>query len=270
MDTVRPIHPHQLLEEEVKRRPLPSHVGVIMDGNGRWAEARGLPRLEGHREGSDSVREITRTARRVGLSALTVYAFSSQNWQRPADEVAGLMDLLREYLEKEREEILENGIRLNAIGDLDRLPRFVRAPLEALRLESAGNRQMVLTLALSYGGREEILAAACALAERIARGELNAQSVRPEQFAKLLSTADLPELDLVIRTSGEQRISNFLLWQSAYAELLFTEAHWPEFKTEAFLRCLAEYQRRERRFGLTSAQVRRPAANEVPRGKAIP
>ncbi len=267
MDTVRPIHPHQTLEEEVKRRPLPHHVGIIMDGNGRWAEARGLPRLAGHREGSDSVREVTRTARRIGVQALTLYAFSAQNWARPADEVAGLMDLLREYLEKEREEILENGIRLNAIGDLDRLPRMVRAPLEALRAESADNRQMVLTLALSYGGREEILAAACALADRLQKGELHPKAVKPEHFEALLSTSELPQLDLVIRTSGEQRISNFLLWQAAYAELHFTDALWPEFKTEAFLRCVAEYQRRERRFGLTSAQVRRP---ELQRGKAAP
>ena len=141
------------LEIQVRERPLPSHVGIIMDGNGRWAEERGLPRLEGHREGSNSVREVTRTARRIGVQALTLYAFSAQNWSRPADEVAGLMDLLREYLESERQEILENGIRLEAVGELARLPRFVRAPLEAVREESARNRGMVLTLALSYGGR---------------------------------------------------------------------------------------------------------------------
>ncbi|MGQ0505551.1 MAG: polyprenyl diphosphate synthase, partial [Myxococcaceae bacterium] len=240
MESVRPVHAPSQLEEEVKARPLPRHVGVIMDGNGRWAEARGKARLEGHRTGSESVREITRTARRVGVQALTLYAFSAQNWSRPADEVAGLMDLLREYLEKERPEILDHGIRLNAIGDLDKLPRLVRDPLESLRKDSAGNDKMVLTLALSYGGREEIIAAAAAMAEKLASGELNTKSLKPEQFESFLWTRGLPSLDLVIRTSGEHRISNFLLWQSAYAELIFTDALWPEFRTEQFLRCVSD------------------------------
>src|SRR5258708_31741679 len=148
------------LRAEVRQRPLPRHVGIIMDGNGRWAEQRGLPRLEGHRRGSDSVREVTRAARRLGLSALTLYAFSSQNWQRPPEEVVGLMDLLRDYLHRERPEIMENGIRLHAIGELDRLPPRVRDPLEALRRDSASHTDMILTLALSYGGREEIIAMA--------------------------------------------------------------------------------------------------------------
>jgi undecaprenyl diphosphate synthase len=239
------------LEEQVRERPLPRHVGIIMDGNGRWAEARGRARIDGHREGSNSVREITRCARRVGLKALTLYAFSSQNWSRPAEEVAALMDLLREYLEKERSEIMENGIRLNAIGDLDRLPRFVRDPLDTLRADSRGNREMVLTLALSYGGREELLRAAGRWAESGKKG-----APTEADFEALLWTGDLPPLDLVIRTSGEHRISNFLLWQVAYAELVFTEVLWPDFRPDAFVGCLLEYQQRERRFGLTSAQVR--------------
>src|SRR2546430_17413805 len=148
------------LKAEVAGRPLPGHVGIIMDGNGRWAEQRGLPRLEGHRRGSDSVREVTRAARKLGLPALTLYAFSAQNWNRPPEEVSGLMDLLRDYLESERREILDNGIRLHAIGELDRLPARVRDPLEELRVASAQGRDMVLTLALSYGGREEIIALA--------------------------------------------------------------------------------------------------------------
>src|SRR5688572_14319325 len=160
------------LEAQLSERPLPRHVGIIMDGNGRWAEARGLPRIQGHREGSTSVREVTRCARRVGVGALTLYAFSSQNWARPADEVAALMDLLREYLEKERAEIMDNQIRLNAIGELDRLPRYVRDPLDRLRAESANNRGMVLTLALSYGGREEILRAALRLSDALAEGKV--------------------------------------------------------------------------------------------------
>jgi undecaprenyl diphosphate synthase len=243
------------LEAEVKRRNVPAHVGIIMDGNGRWAELRGKPRLEGHREGSNSVREVTRAARRMGVQALTLYAFSAQNWARPADEVAGLMDLLREYLESERAEILENGIRLNAIGELDRLPKSVRVPLEALRTESAGNQGMVLTLALSYGGREELVRAACKLAERIARGEVDPRVAAPEELEQCLWSEGLPPLDLVIRSSGEMRLSNFMLWQAAYAELLFVETLWPDFRAEAFARCLADFQLRERRFGMTAAQL---------------
>lgn len=236
---------------------MPRHVGIIMDGNGRWAEARGLPRLEGHREGSASVREVTRTARRVGIQALTLYAFSSQNWARPAEEVAGLMELLRDYLERERSEILDNGIRLNAVGDVDRLPRYVREPLDRLIADSAHNAGMVLSLALSYGGREEILHAAHRMAEAIARGDLVAGRVEESDFEQFLWTKGLPPLDLMVRTSGELRVSNFLLWQAAYAELCFTDALWPDFRTEEFLRCVAQYQQRERRFGLTSAQVKR-------------
>jgi undecaprenyl diphosphate synthase len=243
------------LELQIKERPVPAHVGIIMDGNGRWAEERGLARLDGHREGSNSVREVTRTARRIGVQALTLYAFSAQNWSRPAFEVAGLMDLLREYLESERAEILENGIRLNAIGELDRLPRFVRAPLEALRDASAPNREMVLTLALSYGGQEEIVAAASTLAQRVREGKLQPRDIDPSAFARALWSHPLPPVDLVIRTSGETRVSNFLLWQSAYAEFIFVDTLWPEFRARQFLEAVLEYQHRERRFGLTSAQL---------------
>ena len=265
MDRPTAISAVTALEHQVKARPLPRHVGIIMDGNGRWAEVRGKPRLEGHREGSVSVREVTRTARRVGVQALTLYAFSSQNWARPAEEVAGLMELLREYLESERAEILDNGIRLNAIGEVDRLPRYVRDPLEKLREDSAHNTGMVLTLALSYGGREELLQAARRLAQDVARGEVDPARLQEKDLEARLWTHDLPQLDLVIRTSGEQRISNFLLWQMAYAELSFCDILWPDFRTEAFLNCMAQYQQRERRFGLTSAQVKR---EELQRAKA--
>ena len=243
------------LEAQVKAAPLPRHVGIIMDGNGRWADARGLPRIAGHREGSESVRAITRTARRVGVRALTLYAFSSQNWARPADEVAALMDLLREYLEKERDELMENQIRLHAIGELDRLPRFVRDPLEKLRKETASNSEMVLTLALSYGGREELVRAAKDLASRVSQGVLRPEDIEESTLASALWTRELPELDLVIRTSGEMRISNFLLFQLAYAELFFTECAWPDFRDEAFVKALQGYQTRERRFGKTAAQL---------------
>jgi undecaprenyl diphosphate synthase len=244
------------LEAEIQRLGAPPHVGVIMDGNGRWAELRGKPRLEGHREGSNSVREVTRSARRSGVKALTLYAFSAQNWARPADEVAGLMDLLREYLEKERAEILDNNIRLNAIGEVGRLPRFVREPLDALRADSARNTGMVLTLALSYGGREELVQAAARLAARAKAGEIDPRAMCEADFERELWTADLPALDLIIRTSGEQRISNFLLWQAAYAELVFADTLWPDFRAHQFATCLRDFQRRERRFGKTSAQVR--------------
>jgi undecaprenyl diphosphate synthase len=242
-------------ENRVKSRPLPRHVGIIMDGNGRWAEARGLPRIDGHREGSTSVREVTRSARRIGIEALTLYAFSSQNWARPADEVAGLMDLLREYLLKEREEILDNGIRLCAIGELDKLPKYVREPLDALRAESAKNKEMTLTLALSYGGREEIVAMVRRVAEKAKSGELEPAAVSEALVDATLWTAGLPPLDLVVRTSGERRLSNFLLWQSAYAELVFTDVLWPDFRARELVDAITAFQNRERRFGQTSAQV---------------
>jgi undecaprenyl diphosphate synthase len=239
-------------ELSLKDGPIPTHVGIIMDGNGRWAEARGLPRLAGHREGSNSVREVTRAARRLGIKALTLYAFSSENWSRPPEEVAGLMDLLREYLERERAEILDNGIRLHAIGNLERLPALVRKPLDQLRKASAANREMILTLALSYGGREEILQAAADFAQKASPGVVPS----PTEFEGLLWTRGLPPVDLIIRTSGEYRISNFLLWQVAYAELVFVETPWPEFRRRSFLECIRSYQQRERRFGLTPSQVR--------------
>jgi len=243
-------------EGTVKTKPLPRHIGIIMDGNGRWAESRGRPRLEGHREGSASVRDVTRCARRTGIEALTLYAFSSQNWRRPSLEVTGLMELLREYLLKERDEIMDNGIRLNAIGALEKLPGFVREPLDALREESAGNKQMVLTLALSYGGREELVRAMQSIASRVERGELAAESITEADVERELWTCDLPPVDLIIRTSGENRVSNFLLWQGAYAEYVFTDTPWPDFRAHELLDCIEQFQNRERRFGLTSAQLR--------------
>ena len=245
----------QQLKLEVGERPLPRHVGIIMDGNGRWAEQRGLPRLEGHRKGSDSVREVTRAARRLNLPALTLYAFSSQNWLRPPEEVSGLMDLLRDYLARERPEIMENGIRLHAIGELDKLPSRVRDPLEELRAESAHNDKMVLTLALSYGGREEIIA----MARRIAEDRLRPEEIDAKAVEDRLWTVGLPPLELVVRTSGEVRVSNFLLWQLAYSEIHLTETLWPDFGELDLLLALDDFQRRERRFGKTSQQVRNSA-----------
>lgn len=243
------------LHAEAVSGEVPRHVAIVMDGNGRWALEQGRERLEGHREGAESVRAVTRTARRVGCEALTLYAFSAQNWRRPPDEVAGLMDLLREYLEGERDELLDNDVRLSAVGELDRLPSHVREPLDELREATAHCEQMVLTLCLSYGGREELVAMARQVAERVARGELDPGSVDEAAVRKALWTGELPEVDLMIRTSGEMRISNYLLWGLAYAELLFTETPWPLFREEAFLQAVLAYQARDRRFGRTASQL---------------
>ncbi len=234
---------------------LPRHVGIIMDGNGRWAQLRGQPRLDGHRAGAESVRDITRYAREVGIEALTLYAFSSQNWARPASEVKGLMELLRDYLHDERSEIMDNGIRLDALGDIERLPAFVRDPLQELRAASRKNSGMVLTLALSYGGRESITRAARRAAEDIIAGNLRVEDLDDTRLGSYLPTASLPALDLLIRTSGEQRVSNFMLWELAYAELVFVDVLWPEFRRAHLYECLDKYAARERRYGLTSAQL---------------
>jgi len=242
------------METRVRARPLPRHVAIIMDGNGRWAETRGMSRVEGHREGSTSVRSVTREARKIGLEALTLYAFSSQNWGRPEDEVGALMHLLAEYLDSERAEILDNRILLHAIADTERLPGFVRERLESVRAASAGNDGMVLTLALSYGGQEEIVHAARAAA---LAGPVDAAAIESN-----LWTASLPPLDLLVRTSGERRISNFLLWQAAYAELYFTDVHWPDFDERELFTAVADFQARQRRFGLTGEQVAARAERE--------
>jgi undecaprenyl diphosphate synthase len=234
---------------------LPRHVGIIMDGNGRWAQLRGRPRLDGHREGAESVRDIVRAARQVGLEALTLYAFSAQNWARPADEVAGLMDLLRDFLVDQRQELLDNAIRLDAIGELDRLPDHVRVPLQALRAESAGLRGMTLTLALSYGGRESLARAARRLCEDALAGQVAPAAIDDALFGRYLPTAGLPPLDLLVRTSGEQRVSNFMLWELAYAELMFIDVTWPDFRRQHLYAALDAFASRERRFGLTSAQL---------------
>jgi undecaprenyl diphosphate synthase len=239
----------------MSERTLPRHVGIIMDGNGRWAETRGKARLEGHRAGADSVRDITRASRELGIEALTLYAFSSQNWARPAEEVTGLMQLLREFLIDERNEILDNSIRLDAIGDIELLPSFVSDPLHELRTVSQANTGMTLTLALSYGGRESIARAVRDIARDAAAGKLAADDIDVAKFASYLPTRLLPPVDLLVRTSGERRISNFMLWEIAYAELVFVDVQWPEFRREHLQMCLDEYAARERRFGMTSAQL---------------
>lgn len=239
----------------VEARNLPSHVGIIMDGNGRWAQLRGDARKRGHREGSAAVRRVVRAARRLGLRALTLYAFSEQNWARPEDEVDALMELLREFLLSERDEILGNGIRLNAIGNIGRLPALVRAVLEPLSHESSENDEMTLTLALSYGGREEIAAAARELARRVETGELSSEQVTEDALHRLMPSLTVGDPDLIVRTGGERRISNFLLYGLAYAELFFADVLWPDFGADDLYQAVASYQSRERRFGKVGVGV---------------
>jgi undecaprenyl diphosphate synthase len=234
----------------VEARNLPGHIGIIMDGNGRWAQQKGQPRSIGHREGAKAVRRTVRMARRLGLRALTLYAFSEQNWARPEEEVDAVMQLLREFLLSERDEILENGIRLNAVGNLGRLPALVRAVLEPLRRESDGNREMTLTLALSYGGREEIAHAARELAKAVAAGRMRPDEVTAEAMRAHIPSVAVGDPDLIIRTGGERRISNFLLYGLAYAELHFADVLWPDFAEADLFAAIASFQGRERRFGL--------------------
>ena len=242
-------------EPELAPGPLPRHVAIIMDGNGRWAQQRGLPRLDGHSKGSDSVREIVTTAREAGIEALTLYAFSSQNWSRPDDEVAGLIRLLYDYLDQERETILKNDIRLQAIGEVHRFPDFVQGRIADLSAESRNNRQMVLTLALSYGGREELVEAARRIAAAAVAGDIDPAAITEADVEARTFTHDLPPLDLVIRTSGELRLSNFLLWQVAYAELVFTDVLWPDFGKADLFGAIETFRRRQRRFGMTGDQI---------------
>ena len=245
----------QPIDLDILPERMPGHVGIIMDGNGRWAVEQGLPRTKGHSKGADAVREVVRTGRRVGLQALTLFAFSSQNWDRPHEEVFHLMQLLRQFLLEERDEILDNNIRLQTVGDTERLPAYVQEPLNELMQVSSHNTGMILCLALSYGGREMIARAAKELCRSVMNGQLDLNSVSPDTLeAHLPSCQILPPLDLLIRTSGERRISNFFLWEVAYAELHFSDALWPEFSSDDLLEAIKEYATRERRFGLTSEQ----------------
>jgi len=243
------------------RHKLPRHVAIIMDGNGRWARGQGLPRYRGHVVGVESVRVIARLARRLGISYLTLFAFSEENWQRPTLEIRVLMAILRRYLHRELPEMRDNQIALNAIGNLQQLPEAVQRDLAQTMQDTAQGAQMVLTLALSYGGRSEIVQAAQALAREVQAGRLQPEHIDAALFARYLYTADLPDPDLLIRTSGEYRLSNFLLWQSAYTELYVTETLWPDFREDDFMAALEAYAQRDRRFGLTQEQIESQPAN---------
>lgn len=233
---------------------LPKHLAIIMDGNGRWAKREGKPRLMGHREGVNSVRAITEACAELGIPYLTLYAFSTENWNRPVLEVIGLMDLLVETLRHELESLSRNGIRLRTIGDLTRLPAKTRQVLEEAIQNTSGNTRLNLILALNYSARWEILHAANEFAKQTKSGSLLGP-ISEEQFSAALSTAGIPDPELLIRTSGEHRISNFLLWQLAYTELYFSNLYWPEFRKPHLLEALSNFQQRERRFGKTSEQL---------------
>jgi undecaprenyl diphosphate synthase len=252
---------------EKKRRP--KHVAVIMDGNGRWAESRGESRLVGHKRGADVVREITTYARELEIQYLTLYSFSAQNWRRPPLEVAGLMTLLHDYCQQELPTLMKNGIRLSVIGDLGRLPPRTRTAVLATMDATHRNRDMTLTLALDYGGREELVKAMRLIAADVKAGRVSPDTIDEEMVAAHLDTGDMPDPDLVIRTSGEKRVSNFLLWQLAYAELHFTDVRWPDFSRADFARALHEYAGRERRFGATTAPVPKDEIRTLPRPLAV-
>jgi len=239
----------KLREEILRRGGLPRHVAIIMDGNGRWAKRRGLPRIVGHREGRKAVRRITEASRELGLGHLTLYTFSTENWLRPLAEVKALMGFLEEVLREEIDRLDENGIRLFAMGRLEQLPARTREALQAGIVRLSGNRDMDLTLALSYGGRAEIADAARSIARAAAAGELDPETVDENAFARYLYLPDLPPVDLLIRTSGESRISNFCLWQLAYAEIHITPTLWPDFGEGDLLRAVEDFQGRERRYG---------------------
>ncbi len=234
---------------------VPRHVAIIMDGNGRWARKRLLPRVAGHRAGLESVRRVVRSCVERGVEALTLFAFSSENWRRPAEEVGLLMELFLFALQREVKRLHKNNVRLRIIGDLSRFDQKLREHIDAAQTLTAGNDGLVLSIAANYGGRWDITEAARRLAEAVQRGELEPAAITPERLAAHLNLSDLPEPDLFIRTGGEKRISNFLLWQLAYSELYFTDTLWPDFDTAAFGAAIDSFAQRERRFGRTSEQV---------------
>jgi undecaprenyl diphosphate synthase len=245
-----------MAERRLDPKAIPRHVAIIMDGNGRWAEARGLTRVEGHRHGLESVRAVVRAGNELGLDVLTLYAFSEQNWNRPKQEVEELMRLLEHYLDTELDEVHRNGIRVRAIGRLDRLLPDLQRKIAAATERTRANREMDLVFAISYGGRGEIVDATRRLMRDAEEGKVDAEHLDEKTFSAYLYDPELPDPDLLIRTGGESRVSNFLLWQIAYTEIFVTDLRWPDFRKTNLVDALLDYQSRERRFGLTSAQVR--------------
>lgn len=244
------------LLEALDRSRLPRHIAIIMDGNGRWAKARGLERSAGHVEGVNTVRRITECASRIGVEYLTLYTFSTENWNRPADEVDTLMELIAIAIERETPELIKNNVRLRIIGDLSRMPAEALERLERCRVATGSCTGLTLCLAISYSARWEITRAARLLAARAAAGEIDPASITDTDVADHLSTSGMPDPDLLIRTGGDFRVSNFLLWQIAYTEIIVTPNFWPDFSKDDFLHTILQYQGRERRFGLTSDQIK--------------
>lgn len=243
------------LDKIVARGNLPAHVAIIMDGNGRWAQKRGLPRTEGHKEGIESVRAVVEAAGALGIKALTLYTFSYENWSRPKKEVSALMSLLLKTIKQEVNELKEKNVRLMTIGDLEALPLAPRVGIKNTIELLKDNTGLILNLALSYGGRQEIVATTKTIVEKVQRGEISPDSISDALIAQHMQTAEIGDPDLLIRTSGELRISNFLLWQLAYTEIYVTETYWPDFRTNEFFDAIESYQMRERRFGRVSDQV---------------
>jgi len=243
------------IKETINKEQLPQHIAIIMDGNGRWAKERGKLRVFGHKNGVAAVRDTVEGAVEIGVKYLTLYAFSTENWNRPKLEVSALMELLVNTINKETKTLMDNGVKLNAIGDLAKLPVRCYNQLSEAMEKTAGNTNCTLTLALSYSARWEITQAVQELARQVQAGNLSPDDINETLFAQHLATHGMPDPELMIRTSGEQRISNYLLWQLAYAELYFTDKMWPEFRRSDLFEAIAAYQKRERRFGLTSEQV---------------
>lgn len=240
-------------EEELKNlidpSRLPRHIAIIMDGNGRWARRRGLPRVHGHRAGMLALKETVKACLELGIKVLTVYAFSTENWKRPSEEVQALMDLLVEYVDRELDELVKEGVRVRQIGLRSGLPGSALAAIQRAEEKTAGNERLVFNIALNYGGRSEIVVAARALAEKVKAGSMQPEQIDEESFAAHLFTAGLPDPDLLIRPAGDLRISNFLLWQLAYTEFWLTSIFWPDFRRYHLLQAIVDYQQRERRFG---------------------
>jgi undecaprenyl diphosphate synthase len=245
------------LKDQINKSSLPKHLAIIMDGNGRWAKNRGLFRTKGHEQGTQSVKETVEGSAQIGIPYLTLYAFSTENWSRPKREVDLLMKLLVSSLKNEQKTLQENDIKLNAIGNLETLPKKVKAELQEVINNTKDNTRMTLTIALSYGSREEILKTVKEISHKVKNNLISPSDIDETVINNHLYTHNLPEVDFLIRTSGEQRISNFLLWQIAYAELYFTDTLWPDFKKEDLFKALLNYQNRERRFGKTSEQLKK-------------
>jgi undecaprenyl diphosphate synthase len=241
--------------ERLNLKKLPNHIAIIMDGNGRWAQNKRLSRIKGHQKGLEVVKEVVQTCGELGIKILTLFAFSKENWHRPPEEVNELMRLLQRYLLEEREELLGKNICLKAIGEIEDLPPAILKILLQTIEETSDKDGLILNLALSYGGRSEIVAGVRKVVEEVEKGKIRIEEITPDTFSQYLFTRDLPDPDLLIRTSGELRISNFLLWQIAYTELYFSKTLWPDFGKEELIQALLEYQTRERRFGLTTSQI---------------